>query len=186
MSKGVIVETHHEANEIVSPIFTVPKSDGAVRLILNLKKVNNYVKYEHFKMTTIYSVLNMVTKNCFMAKIDLKDAYYSVKIHPDFQKYLKFQHKAKLYQYVCYPNGLGPCPRKFTKITKVPMSNLRKKLIDICGYIDDFFTKDASHTQCSKNIIEIVREFLRLGFVIHPEKSLICTITTYNISWFCY
>ena len=60
-----------------------------------------------------------------MASIDLKNAYYSVKIDESFQKYLKFIWHQKLYEFVCFPNGLSPCPRKFTKLTKVPISVIR-------------------------------------------------------------
>lgn len=171
LNKGVIKHTFHENNEFVSPIFITPKSDGTNRLILNLKKFNESVKYEHFKMSTIHSVLNMITKGCFMTKIDLKDAYYSVRINEKFQKYLKFSYKGKLFQFVCFPNGLAPCPRKFTKITKVPTSNLRLKGIPICGYIDDFFSKSATFDQCYHNTLNIIHEFQNLGFVIHPDKS---------------
>ena len=49
-------------------------------------------------MDTINSVLDLVQKDCFMAKIDIKDAYYSVNIHPDHQKFLKFITHRKLYK----------------------------------------------------------------------------------------
>ena len=75
--------------EFISPIFSVPKKDGNVRLILNLKKFNMFVENSHFKMESIHTVLTLVTPNCWMTSLDLKDAYYSVKIHPDFQKCFK-------------------------------------------------------------------------------------------------
>ena len=37
LKKGVIVESTHEPNEYISPIFLRPKKDGSHRLILNLK-----------------------------------------------------------------------------------------------------------------------------------------------------
>ena len=70
---------------------TVPKPDGGIRLILNLKELNTYVKYFHFKMETVKTVLQNITEGCFMTCFDLKDAYFSVKIHDDYQKYLKFR-----------------------------------------------------------------------------------------------
>ena len=41
----VIEETETEEGEHISPIFVVPKPDGSVRLILNLKKFNESVEY---------------------------------------------------------------------------------------------------------------------------------------------
>ena len=108
-----------------------------------------------------------------MASLDLKDAYYSVKIHEKFQKFLKFKWKDQLYQYTCYPNGLGPCPRKFTKIIKAPLSLLRKEGCFISGYIDDFFLLGKNYESCEQNVYSAIEVFHKLGFVIHPEKSVI-------------
>ena len=73
-----------------------------------------------------------------MVSIDLKDAYYSVPIHKDYQKYLKFQWRGKLYHYTCFPNGLAICPRKFTKLLKPVFSNLRS-----IGHLSVIFIGDS-------------------------------------------
>ena len=65
-------------------------------------------------MDSINAILNLITKDCFIASIDLKDAYYNVKISENFQRYLKFEFLDKLYKFLCFPNGLAPCSRKFT------------------------------------------------------------------------
>ena len=116
--KGVITPSSHEKGEYVSPIFTRAKKDGSFRVILNLKRLNTRVQYHHFKMDSLNTVLQMVKPGCFMASIDLKDACYSVPIAIADQKYLKFQWRGKRYKYVCFPNGLAFCPRKFTKLLK--------------------------------------------------------------------
>ena len=106
LTKGIIKETCHKEKEFVSPIFISHKSNGGIRLILNLKQLNKNIEYHHFKMDSINTlVLNLITKDCFMASIDLKDAYYSVKISESFQRYLKFEFLDKLCKVVCFPNG---------------------------------------------------------------------------------
>ena len=122
--KGVITPSSHEEGEYISPIFTRAKKDGSFRVILNLKRLNTHVQYHHFKMDSLNTVLQMVKPGCFMASIDLKGAYYSVPIATADQKYLKFQWRGKLYKYVCFPNGLAFCPRKFTKLLKPVYSHL--------------------------------------------------------------
>ena len=49
--------------------------------------------------------------DCYMASIDLKDAYYNVAIVEEHQIYLKFLFDGKLYQYTCLPNSLSGAPR---------------------------------------------------------------------------
>lgn len=79
LKKEVIVQCNHESREFLSPIFVVDKSVDGKRFILNLKELNKAIKYQHFKMDNIHNTLSMVTKNCFMASIDLKNAYFSVR-----------------------------------------------------------------------------------------------------------
>ena len=124
-------------------------------------------------MDGINIIINMVTRNCFMATIDLKDAYCSVGISRLFQKFLKFKWKEKLYCFTCFLNGLGSCPRKFTKLNKVPVTTLHFENVPLNGYIDDFFTKGDTFSKCEENIHKTVRLYDKLGFVINLKKSQI-------------
>ena len=55
-------------------------------MILNLKNLKTYVEYNHFKMDTLESAICLMRPSCYMASIDLKEAYYSVPIAKDHQK----------------------------------------------------------------------------------------------------
>ena len=112
---GVITPSKHEEGEFISGIFTRQKSDGTYRMILNLKEFNKNVDYKKFKMETLKSALNLVTKNCWMASIDLVSAYYCVPIAREHRKYLKFLWQGQLYEYTYYSNGLAQCPKRFYK-----------------------------------------------------------------------
>jgi len=172
LSKGIVKMSSHEQDEFISPIFLTPKSDGSFRLILNLKKLNESTPHIHFKIDTVESVLLLVTKDCFMAKIDIKDAYYSVKIHSDYQKYLKFIIDGKLLQFTCLPNGLSSGPRKFTKLLKPALSTLRLQHIIASSYFDDLITLASSFNKCFGNVKKTVELLDSLGFVVHPTKSV--------------
>ena len=178
LAKKIIIVSSHEQNEFLSPIFPRDKPDGGIRIILNLKKLNQYIEYLHFKMDNIKVILANVTKGCFMASIDLKQAYFSVKIDEEYQKYLKFQWQGNMYQFTCYPNGLAPCPRKFTKLMKVPLSYLRERRHLIVGYLDDFFLQAKSHSRCRDSVIASISLLQKLGFTVHPTKSQLDPSTT--------
>ena len=88
LTKSVIVKCNHKPGEFISPIFTRPKKDGSLPMILNLKSLNNHVNYNHVKMESIENVLNIIQPNIWMASVDLKDAFYTVPVHPGHKKYL--------------------------------------------------------------------------------------------------
>lgn len=103
LDKRVIVESEYENEQFISPIFLRPKKDGKYRLMCNLKYLNQYIQYHHFKMDSLFSVLRMITPGCYMASIDLKDAYYCIPVSKNYQKYLKFYWNSKLYKYRACP-----------------------------------------------------------------------------------
>ena len=173
LEKGVIVETHHIPGEYISTIFIRPKKDGGHRLILNLKNLNDHVEYHHFKMDTLQSAIRLMKQNCFMASVDLRDAYYSVPIDSEHQKFLRFTWRGKLFQFVCLPNGLACAPRLFTKILKPVYATLRQKGHLNVGYIDDSYLQGDTREDCQANVTDTCDLFSRLGFVIHPLKSVL-------------
>ena len=166
LCKGVIKKTQHEEGEYCSPNFLAPKSDGSFRMILNLKKLNDYISYLHLKMEIIKFVLNMVTPNCYMAKNFIKDAYYSIPILPEHQKFLKFSLQEKLYKFSCLPNGLCSGPRKFTKLLKPPLAELKLDYVKIAAYTDDSITLAYSSDISFKNIWKL----LLLSFLFFKKK----------------
>ena len=170
-TNAVIAETEHTRGEFISPIFLRPKSENSFRLILNLKSLNKHVPYEHFKMDTLNKILQLVRPNVFMAKIDIKDAYYSVSIHQDDTDLLKFSLYGKLYKFLALPNGYAEGPRKFTKLLKPPLAVLRSSGICVAAYIDDLITMNNSFNACLNNVFSIVNMIDSIGFTLNVHKS---------------
>lgn len=173
LNKGVIERSRHEEGEFVSGIFTRKKSDGSHRMILNLKKFNEIVEYKKFKMDTLKIALNLITPNCWMASVDLVSAYYSVPIAKEDRKYLKFLWKGTLYEYTCYSNGLAQCPRCFTKLTKPIYAHLHSLGHMSTGYLDDSLLIADDINASLRNIGDTITIFDRLGFAVHPTKSIL-------------
>ena len=171
MCKGVISKATYTPGQFVSNIFLRPKKDGSFRLILNLKKFNKTVAYHHFKMDSLHTIIKLVTKNCFMASIDLKDAYYSIPVRQADRKFVRFKWEDELYDFTCLPNGLSCAPRKFTKNLKPPLAYLHKKGHISVAHLDDLYLQGQSYEKCVHNVIDTTVLFDQLGLVVYPEKS---------------
>ena len=123
-------------------------------------------------METLQSILSLITPGCYFASRDLKDAYYSVPIHPDHTMFLTFIWKNKLYKFLVLSNGLCCGPRKFTKLMKLPLATLRLGGHIIAIYIDDLINIGLTFDECVKNVITSIKALNLLGFVVHPDKSI--------------
>ena len=173
LSKGVIEACDHEPGEYISSIFLREKKDGTHRVILNLKHLNKFVQYRHFKMETLDIAVKLIKPGAFAGSLDLKDGYYHVPIWQGHTKYLKFWFNGTLYKYVALPNGLKSGPQIFTKIMKVAFSVLRKQGHESAVYLDDSYLQGDNRHMCEINIRETALWLMESGFVIHPIKSVL-------------
>ena len=173
LTKQVIEETSHEEGEFLSNVFLRKKKNGKYRMILNLKQLNEEVEYHHFKMETFEQALKLITPGCVMASIDIKDAYYSVPIHSEYRKYLRFMWNGKVFQFSCLPNGLASGPRKYTKMMKPVYSTLRQQGHNITGYIDDLLLVSETVEQTKQSAQVTIELLQNLGFILNWEKSIL-------------
>ena len=169
----VIEEVSFDENQFISPIFTRPKKDGEFRMILNLKELNKYIKYYHFKLDTFETMLKLIKPNSFMASVDLRHAYYSVPIALSQRKLLRFVWRSKIYEYSVLPNGICCAPRYFTKLMKPVFAKLRQMGHTNSGYIDDSLLIADTEYLCKKNVEDTVAVMSGVGFITHEAKSVL-------------
>ena len=77
-------------NQYLSNLFLVSKRDGGNRPVINLKHLNNFIPYQHFKKEGLNLLQNMLQKRDYMCKLDLKDAHFCVPLKKESKKYVRF------------------------------------------------------------------------------------------------
>lgn len=169
----VIKEVQHHPDEFLSPIFLRPKKDGEYRMILNLKKLNESIKFYHFKMDTFETAIKLIKPNSYMASIDVRHAYYMVPIAEAQQVKLRFVFRNKVYQYVALPNGISCAPRQYTKLMKPVYATLRQLGHSNSGFIDDSLLVSDTFQECKHNVYDTVQIMTEVGFIIHQKKSVL-------------
>ena len=176
LSKGAVHYAQSSPSQepgFVSFLFVVPRKDGGHRPVINLKPLNSFIPYEHFKMESIHMLKDLLRKGDYMVKIDLKDAYLTVPVWKNHQKYLRFLWKGSLLEFACLPFGLASAPRVFTKLLKPLPSVLRQRGIRLIAYLDDILPMAPSrqlvlhHASSTLNLLE------GLGFTVNYLKSVL-------------
>jgi len=137
----------------------VPKKDKGWRPIINLKALNQYLKVQHFKMETINILQDILKKGDWMGKIDLKDAYLTVPISPQDQKFLRFRWREQAYQCTALPFGLAMAPRVFSKIMRPWVTLMREKGVRMIQYLDDILIMASTKEQFRAHM-KLVMEML--------------------------
>jgi hypothetical protein len=91
-----------------------------------------------------------------LAKVDLKDAYFTVPVRKSHHKYLRFRWKERVFEFNCMAFGLAPAPRNFNKILKVVMAFLRRRGIRLVIYLDDILILSESKEGLLVNINTVI------------------------------
>lgn len=186
IAEGNYVKVTHKPT-IVSAVGAIPKPDGGIRIIHDGsmpqgQALNDYAMYEECKYQNLQEALDLVQKGYFMAKIDLKSAYRSVKIHPsNYQatglKWL-FEGDSKP-TYLCdtrLPFGSRKAPSIFNRLTQAVRRMMAKKGFKIVAYLDDFFVVGATRAECQQAFTTLLSLLRKLGFYISYNK-LVCPTT---------
>ena len=118
LGKGIITKVDPPPDQLLSNIFTVPKKNGGNKPVINLKKLKNFIHCLHISFDSLFLVKEALSRNDWMCKVDLKDAYFSIPIHRNSQKKLRFEWEGSLYQFFCHCFGLSQAPLVFTKLLK--------------------------------------------------------------------
>ena len=81
LEKLSISNVFHLKREFYSSLFLISKKGGGNQAVKNLKDLNHFIPYKHFKMEGLKKYV--LQKRDYMCKTDLKDAYFSVPLHKD-------------------------------------------------------------------------------------------------------
>ena len=114
----------HIADGWVSNISLVPKHQGGFRMILNLKKLNEFVTYTKFKKGHVDKVISLLRQGDYMGSLDLTSAYGQVTLDPRHENFFQFTWNGQFYCYTTLPQGFSDSPQMFVRITNPLMGYL--------------------------------------------------------------
>ena len=161
---GAIVQVEMHEVEVLSPVFCVPKpGSDSVRVIVDLRHVNSFLPKTHFKTTTLRDALLLVEPNMWMAKIDMKDAFWHLPLAPQDRPILCFMWQDVAYSFQVAPFGLSLSPLLLHKTTKPVMAHLGSLGIRCVIYVDDLLIVAPSFEECARTMRTTKQELTELG-----------------------
>jgi len=164
MEKGYIRKSQ---SEWASPIVTVKKLDGSIRLCVDYKKLNAVTTPAPFYMPTIEEILEKAGTAAIISTVDLNKGYYRVGMKTDDIGKTAFVCHKGHFEFLRMPFGLKNAPAAFQKLTS--------RVLEPCSdyaipYIDDvviFSPTGEAHVEHVKKVLMRLRE---AGLTASPRK----------------
>ncbi|XP_045504508.1 uncharacterized protein LOC123701156 [Colias croceus] len=173
-----ILQHAPETPSFLSTLFLTPKSDGSMRPIFNLKRLNQYVKITKFRLISVHRVPDFLQPHDFMVKIDLTQAYCHVPVAVSHRCFLRLMYKGQMLQMTCLPFGLATAPKVFASLTNWTAEFLREKGIRIIVFLDDFLIVCQDRAKLVNQVEFVLKSLQELGWKVNTNKSILSPQTS--------
>ncbi len=154
-----------------SRIFLVPKKNGQLRPVINLRPLNRVLHCPHFQMETVGSISAAVQPGDWATSVDLTDAYFHIPIAPWFRKYLRFVVAGEVFQFRALPFGLAPAPLVCTRLLAPLAVHLHTQGVLFHRYLDDLLIRATSPDLCHRWTSLTLSTLRHLGLGVNLDKS---------------
>ncbi|XP_073732565.1 uncharacterized protein [Misgurnus anguillicaudatus] len=173
LEKGAItlIDSQTQDGGFYSTYFVIPKKDGGLRPILDLRPLNTHLKVLKFHMLHTVDVLQSIQEGDWFTTIDLKDAYFHVPIVPHHRQFLRFAFEGQAYQFCVLPFGKALAPRVFTRCIAAALGPLQARGMRILPYLDDWLICSQSEAQARMEAAAVVANVSELGLKVNHQKS---------------
>jgi hypothetical protein len=169
--KHVIERIPPEEAPYVMPAFQISKANGKVRLILDCRCINIFIKERRFKMADWLQLKRQVRRRMFGITIDLSSAFHHLGVAWALRRLLCFRYDSITYRYIGLPFGLRSAPRLFCAAMGATMNAIRARWnVLASAYMDDLIILHVDPAYLRRVGQEIVAFLEWLGWSPNMQK----------------
>ncbi|SOV08288.1 uncharacterized protein UDID_17342 [Ustilago sp. UG-2017a] len=173
LAKGFISPSDSPA---ASPILSVKKKDGSLRLCVNYRGLNQITIRNCYPLPLIDELLDRLCKARFFTRIDLRGAYKLLRIAKGDEWKTAFRTRYGLFQYNVMPFGLTNAPASFQHL----MNDTFKDMLDrsLIIYLDDLLIYSSTLEQHQGHVSAVLARLRQAGLYAKAEKCQFSTSQT--------
>lgn len=163
-----------------APAFTVDQHGGKIRLIFDLRRLNDTLSSARFddngiQMETVYDVPSFLSGVKFACKVDLSKAFWQVPVRDNLARCMGVRlPRGQVGRWRVLPFGLSHAPRLFQTLTNAFVARWRRQGISVMGYLDDLLIGADDADVLVEHTRNILKDLNDAGIRVSSKKAYIC------------
>ena len=174
-----IIERVEGPTPWVSPIVTVPKDDGDIRLCVDMRRANEAVVRERYPIPTVKELLYNLNGAKVFSKADLKLGFHQFELDEGSRNITTFTTPFGLFRYKRLMFGIASAPEVYQYQIQKAISGLE----GCQNYADDIVIYGKDQNEHDNRLRAFLKRMQDLGLTLNPAK---CQFGLKSISYVGY
>ncbi|KAK9408147.1 hypothetical protein NXF25_006921 [Crotalus adamanteus] len=155
-------------SRIVAPVIFQGKKDGGLRLCVDFRGLNAVSTENMYPLPLLKDMLSHLSQGRVFTKLDLREAYYRIRIKPGDERKTVFNCPLGSFQFTVMPFGLKGAPAVFMQtINAVLHEHLYRGVL---VYLDDILIYSKTMAEHIRLVREVLHKLLQAQLFVKLSK----------------
>lgn len=169
LNEGVI-EAVTEPSAWCSTMLVVDKKNGAIRICLDPRVLNEAIDRAEFQMPDIDTLLTELVDANYVTMLDLESGFWQIPVDEESAKLMTFATPYGRFRFKRLAFGLKNAPEEFHRL----IFTLLEGIEGVTNYIDDIIISGKTKKQHDERVKEVITRLAKANLSINFEKSQWC------------
>ena len=152
-----------------APILFVRKANGSLRFCVDFRKLNALTRKDRYPLPLLEETLARMSKAKIFTKLDIRQAFYRIRMHPDSEDLTTFRTRYGTYKCKVLPFGLTNGPATWQRYMN---DTLFDYLDDFCtAYLDDIMIYSENELEHVEHVRKVLIRLREAGLQADIRKS---------------
>ncbi len=153
---------------IAHGVLFAPKKDGGLRVCIDYRPLNAITRKNRYPLPRIDELQDRLLGSVYFTAIDVRDAYYRVRMKEGEEWKTAFKTRFGLYEYLVMPFGLTNAPASFQELIN---DTIREYLDDFAtAYLDDILIFSKTYEEHVEHIRRVLKRLQEKDLLVKLSK----------------
>jgi len=168
LKDDIIEEVPEGPSSWISPIQVEHKSNGSIRLCIDMRQANKAIVRERQPMPTVEELLLDLNGSVCYSHLDFKDAFNQVVLSPSSRDITTFITHRGLYRYKRLMFGVNSAPEKFNQLIR----DLFRDCVGVSNLADDVIVYGSTVEEHNQRLTKVMERIRDAGLTLNMEKCI--------------
>ena len=167
---GIVEDVTDEPTPWLNPIVVVPKTDGGIRLCIDMRCANKAIEHTRYPTPTVDDLKIELKGAKLFTKLDMKSAFHQVELTQDSRYITAFQSDTRVKRFIRLIFGANSASEELQHTIKTILSDIQ----GVTNIADDHLIFAKTSEEHDDILEKVLKRFQDKGLTLNLQKCIFC------------